>query len=378
LVLDNCEHLLDAAANFIEDLLRATAALHIVTTSREPLGIEGEQVYQVSPLDTPPERARGASEVLAYDAAQLFCARMREADSAFSLDDVNAAPVAAICRCLDGLPLALELAAARAATLGATTVATRLDHVFDLLTQGRRNSPARHRTLRATLEWSYELLSHDERRVLPRLAVFSGGFTLEAACALVGHDTPPAATEVTDCIARLLVKSFIAAERKELPVRYRLLQTTRAYLLEKLTESKELEIYRRRHAEYFRDVLKAAGSANLASSASARTFGPDIENLRAALAWTFSEPGNSSLGIELAIRSAPLWLGTSLQNECRSWIEKAVAQLGEGGAMGTPDEVVLRSMLALTLTLQEATARFTQRWSTPVSWLRHRTKGTGT
>jgi predicted ATPase len=240
LVLDNCEHLLEAAAKLIEDLLRATSALHIVTTSREPLGIEGEQVYQVPPLDSPPEQVKGASDVLAYDAVRFFCARMREADHTFSLDDVNAGPVAAICRGLDGLPLALELAAARAAALGATTVATRLDQVFDLLTQGRRASPARHKTLRAALEWSYELLSEDERCVLRRLSVFSDGFTLDAACALAGNDGAAAAIAVTDCVARLLVKSFIAADRKELPVRYRLLQTTRAYLLGRLEEGNEI------------------------------------------------------------------------------------------------------------------------------------------
>ena len=353
LVLDNCEHLLDAVANFTEDLLRATPALHIVVTSREPLGIEGEQVYQVPPLDSPPEQVKGASEVLAYDAAQFFCTRTREADYTFSLDDVNAGAVAAICRCLDGLPLALELAAARAAALGATTVATRLDRLFDLLTQGRRTSPARHRTLRATLEWSYELLSEAERRVLCRLSVFSGGFTLEAACALAGDSAAATITAVTDCVARLLVKSFIAADRKEVPVRYRLLQTTRVYLLERLTESNEIEVYRRRHAEYFRDVLITAESSSLVSREGRQTS--EIENLRAALTWAFSERGDPLLGIELAIRSAPLWFGMSLLNECRSWIEKAVAQLGACGATGTHDEVILRSTLALTLTIQGAT-----------------------
>jgi len=354
LVLDNCEHLLDAAANFIEDLLRTTSALHILVTSREPLGIEGEQVYQVPPLDSPPEQVAGAAEVLAYDAVQFFCARMREADYTFALEETNTRAVTAICRCLDGLPLALELAAARAGALGATTVAKRLDCVFDLLTQGRRTSPPRHRTLKATLEWSYELLSEDERRVLRRLSVFSGGFSLDAACELAGGDSAVVAAAVTVCVARLLTKSFIAADRKESPVRYRLLQTTRAYLLERLTESNEIEICRRRHAEYFRKALRAAGSGSLASTEGWQTFGIEIENLRAGLAWAFSPQGNPSLGIELAILSAPLWLGMSLLNECRSWIEKALAQLGARGAAGPRDEVILRSTLALILTIQGA------------------------
>jgi len=356
LVLDNCEHIIDAAAKFIEELLCATPALQIVATSREPLGIEGEQVYQVAPLSIPPEQATNATEVLAYEAAQFFYARVREADHTFSLDDVNACAVGAICRCLDGLPLALELAAPRAAALGVTTVAARLDQVFDLLLHGRRTSPPRHRTLRATLEWSYELLSEDECRVLRRLSVFSGGFTLDAACALAG-DGPSGHTAVTDCIARLVAKSFIETAQKEPLVRYRLLQTTRTYLLERLAESDDgIDAYRRRHAEYFRDLLTAAAHASLANRPRLETIGSELDNVRAALSWAFLVPDDSSLSFELAVRSAPVWLGMSLLNECRSWMEKALCRLGVSRSAGTRDEVILRSALALTLTILGATA----------------------
>ena len=356
LVLDNCEHLIDAAARFIEDLLRATSGLQVVTTSREPLGVEGEQVYQVAPLRSPPERAARAAEVLTYEAAQFFCTRVREADHTFVLDDARASAVSAICRCLDGLPLAIELAAPRAAALGVTTVAARLDRLFQLLAQGRRTSPPRHRALRATLEWSYQLLSEGERRVLRRLSIFSGGFTLEAACALAG-DPAVDDTEVIDCIARLLAKSFIETTHKEVPVRYRLLQTTQAYLFEKLTQSDEdIDVCRRRHAEYFCQLLGVTAQAPLVSNPSLQKLDPEIDNVRAALAWSFAVPGGTSLSLELAVRSAPLWLGRCLLNECRMWMEKALARLQGSGSNGTRDEVMLRSALALTLAIQGASA----------------------
>jgi predicted ATPase len=354
LVMDNCEHVIEAAASFIEVLQRATSGLQIMTTSREPLGVQGEQVYRVSPLRSPPERMSGVAEVLKYEAVQFFCARVQEAEHGFSLDEAGAEAVAAICRRLDGLPLALELAAPRAAALGVVTVAAGLNQLFDLLSHGRRTSPPRHRTLRATLEWSYGLLSGDERRVLCRLAVFSGGFTLDAACALVG-DGSIATGIVVDCVAQLLAKSFVTAERRNPPARYRLLETTRVYVLEKLTQNGDIAALRRRHAEYFRDLLEATAREGLASGSNLKFLALELDNLRAALTWTFGVQGDSSLGVALAVRSAPLWLERSLLNECRGWMAKALSQAGANGGLGTQDEVMLRSALAMTLTIQGAT-----------------------
>ena len=178
LILDSCEHVIDAAAGIAERLLKARPASHVIATSREPLRAEGEYVYRVPSLDVPPDTAEGIIEPLQWAAVKLFVARAREAAPGFALDKHVAKLVAAICRRLDGIPLALELAATRTAALGVEALAARLDDRFGLLTGGRRTALPRHQTLRATLDWSYELLSDAERVMLRRLAVFAGGFSL--------------------------------------------------------------------------------------------------------------------------------------------------------------------------------------------------------
>src|SRR6202162_2227797 len=223
LVLDNCEHVVDAAARMAESLLRANPAARVIATSREPLRLEGEWVYPVPPLAVPAEGSPDGDDPLRYGAVRLFVERARAAAPHFSPDARVAAAIAGICRPLDGIPLAIELAAARAATVGIEGLAARLDDRFRLLAGGRRTALPRHQTLRATLDWSYELLTEPERVVLGRLAIFAGGFTLQAA-SVIAADEEIAASEVVDCVANLVSKSLVAVDVGGPEARYRLLE----------------------------------------------------------------------------------------------------------------------------------------------------------
>src|ERR1700722_2828440 len=236
LVLDNCEHLVGAAACIAEALLRANPAARVMATSREPLRAEGECLYRVPPLASPKEDSQDAEELLRYGAVRLFVARARAAEPQLSPDGCVAAAIAVICRHLDGIPLAIELAAARTNALGVEELAARLDDCLHLLTGGRRTALTRHQTLRATLDWSYRLLPEPERVVLRRPAVFAGDFTAEAA-SLVAADGEIAASEVVSSLANLVTKSLVTVGIASVIAHYRLHETTRAYALEKLAES---------------------------------------------------------------------------------------------------------------------------------------------
>src|SRR6516162_1574600 len=211
LVLDNCEHVVDAAAEMVEALLRANLAARVIATSREPLRAEDERLYRVPPLAVPAEDTQALEEVLRHGAVALFVARAQEADPHFSPDQQTAAAIAAICRRLDGIPLALELAAARASTLGMQELVSRLDDCFSLLTEGRRTALRRHQTLRAALDWSYELLPASERVMLRHMSIFAGGFTLTGASAVVACAEIPASDVVGD-LSNLVAKSLATAD----------------------------------------------------------------------------------------------------------------------------------------------------------------------
>jgi predicted ATPase/DNA-binding winged helix-turn-helix (wHTH) protein len=260
LVLDNCEHVIDAAAGLAEALLHADGRLHVIATSREPLRAEGEWVYRVPPLDVPPEGSDGPDDVLQYSATKLFIERTRAADPAAQLDAGVAAAAALICRRLDGIPLAIELAAARATALGVEGLAARVNDRLSLLTEGRRTAPARHQTLRAALDWSYELLTEPERVVMRRLAVFNGDFTLDAAARVVDEvDVGDVATgDVVKNLASLVAKSLVAADVGGPVSRYRLLETMRAYAMDKLTGSGEFDAVASRHAGVHSDRFDRA------------------------------------------------------------------------------------------------------------------------
>ena len=208
LVLDNCEHVIGAAAEVVEALLHADPAACVIATSREPLRAEGECLYRVPPLAVPAEDAQALEEVLRHGAVALFVARAQAADPHFAPDQQTAAVIAAICRRLDGIPLALELAAARASTLGMQHLASRLDDCFSLLTEGRRTALRRHQTLQATLDWSYELLSESERMVLRWLSIFAGGFTLAGASSVIAS-VSMLTSDVVDGVTNLVAKSLI-------------------------------------------------------------------------------------------------------------------------------------------------------------------------
>src|SRR5258707_5429757 len=210
LVLDNCEHVVDTAAQMAEALLRSARATGVIANSRELLRTEGEWVYPVPPLAVPAEGSPDGEDPLRYGAIRLFVERASAAAPHFSPDARAAVAMAGICRRLDGIPLAIELAAARVATLGIDGLAARLEDRFRLLAGGHRTAMPRHQTLRATLDWSYELLTEPERAVLRRLAIFAGGFTLQAANTVVADDQI-AASEGVDCVANLVAKSLVTA-----------------------------------------------------------------------------------------------------------------------------------------------------------------------
>jgi predicted ATPase/DNA-binding winged helix-turn-helix (wHTH) protein len=350
LVLDNCEHVVDAAARMAEALLRTNPAARVIATSREPLRTEGEWVYPVQPLAVPAEGSPDGEDPLRYGAVRLFVKRARAAAPSFSPDARGMASMAGICRRLDGIPLAIELAAARAATLGIEGLAAGLDDCFRLLTGGRRTALARHQTLRATLDWSYELLTEPERVVLRRLAVFAGGFTLQAASTVVADDEI-AAAEVVDCVANLVTKSLVIADSGGERVRFRLLETTRAYALDKLAANGEFEQMARRHLEYYRDLFERIETEwETRPTVEWRAeYTCQIDDARAALAWAFGPGGDAATGVALAVASVPLWLEMSLLSECCGWMQAAIARLDDAAAIASRQEMKLESALGHSL-----------------------------
>src|SRR5215472_13681625 len=355
LVLDTCEHVIGAAATLAEAVLRAGGTLRLLATSREPLRAEGEWVYPVPPLTVPAENTEDADDLLRYGGVRLFVDRLRAAEPHFAPDRCSAAMIAAICRRLDGIPLAIELAAARAPALGVESLSTHLDDRFRILTAGRRTALPRHQTLRATLDWSYELLSESERVILRCLAVFAGAFRLEAASSVIAsREIAPA--EVVDGITNLVAKSLVAAEAESVPRLYRLLDTTRAYALQKLDDSGEHEWLARRHAEYYRDLFERA-EAELDTRPATEwlaDYGPKIDNLRAALDWAFSPEGDPAVGVALTTAAVPLWMRLSLLEECRGRTEQALATPGTGASRDARREMQLHAALGASLTFNRS------------------------
>lgn len=347
LLLDNCEHLIDAAARMAEALLRASPTARVIATSREPLRAEGEQIYPVPTLAVPAANIDDRTDPLEYGAVRLFVERARAAEPRFAPDERLMALLAMICRRLDGIPLAIELAAARAATLGIPELAVRLDDRLQLLTSGRRTALPRHRTLRATLDWSYELLPEAERRLLCHLAVFPAGFTLDAAVAVTGDVAGPSA--VTVGIANLVNKSLVTPERSEARGRWRLLETTRVYALEKLAETGDAVQVARCHAEFYLALFAPFSTQDRLQAAidSQDRHHGDLDNLRAALNWAFSPEGDTTLGVALAATATNLWGALSLVEEVSEWAGKALALIGD--AAGSHYEIILQYNLGVAL-----------------------------
>lgn len=349
LVLDNCEHVVDAAAKLAEAIVRSCPNVSMLATSREILRIEGEYAYRVPPLDVPPPRHDEEDVAYEYSAVQLFNARLAVLDTgSSSVRPENLPLIAAICRHLDGIPLAIEFAAARAATLGLQQTAALLSDRFSLLTAGRRMALPRHQTLRATLDWSYALLSESERTLLRRLAICAGGFTLEAATAVMGG-AGATASVVAEGIASLVAKSLVALDASTPSGRWRLLETIRAYALDKLVESGEAEQIARRHAEFFRGLLAPAMAGPLVAPDDLPRYAREIDNLRAALDWAFSrEGGDVEVGIGLAVAALPIFPPLSLLPECYRWSEQALLALDDT-KRGTVEEMRLQASLGYSL-----------------------------
>ncbi len=327
-VFDSCEHVVEAAALLAERVLKGASHVHVLATSREPLRADGESVQRIGPLDVPPpSETLTATEAAAYSAVELFVARASACVAGFELTDADAPIVAEICRRLDGIALAIELVAGRVDAFGVRGIAARLDDRLRLLTHGRRTALPRHQTLIAALDWSYEFLSEPERVVLRRLAVFAGCFNLAAAneVAAEGAVAPP---DVPDLVADLVAKSLVSVEGGRDTGLYRLLDTTRAYALAKLTEAGELHCVSSRHAEQFRALLVRPQSEWEGEPTGGwRERGHWIGNVRAALDWALGAGGDVDLGISLTLASVPLWVHLSMMQECRRHVERALARL---------------------------------------------------
>lgn len=335
LVLDSCEHIIDALAPLAERIVQEAPGLQILATSRESFRTEGERVHRLLPLACPPEgEGLGMADVLAYPASQLFVERITESLSGFEPSEEDAQLVAEICRRLDGIALAIELAAGRVNAYGIAGTASLLDSRFSLLWRGRRTAIPRHQTLSAALAWSYDLLPAAESAVLRGLSVFVGPFTLEAALA-VALSQGISEIEAVEAISNLLSKSLIATVPAE-RLRYRLLDTTRAFVGGKLVENGEADRVERAHAEYFRDFLRdiALKSASPQSAGGFLPYADHLPNVRAALIWSFSERGDRKIGVDLAASAAQFFLELTLLTECYRWTRQALASLDKPAVDG--------------------------------------------
>lgn len=349
LVFDSCEHILDYLAPLAERIVREASGLHILATSRESFRAEGERVHRLFPLDCPPQRdGLGIADILAYPATQLFVERIAESLSEFELSEEDAPLVADICRRLDGIALAIELAAGRVNAYGIAGTASLLDSRFSLLWRGRRTAVPRHHTLSAALAWSYDLLPATESATLRGLSAFVGPFTLEAALAVASCQGIGEA-EAAEAISNLLSKSLIATSPAERRLRYRLLDTTRAFVAEKLVENGEADRVARAHAEYFRDFLRdiALQSTGMQSAGGFLPYADHLPNVRAALTWSFSDGGDRMIGVDLAASAAQFFLELTLLTECYHWTQQALAS-PDASAVDGRNEMILQAALGVS------------------------------
>lgn len=329
LILDNCEHLVQAAATFADGLLRSCPDLHLIASSREGLGVAGEVLYRVPPLAAPdPHRLPPLDALAQYEAVRLFVDRAESVKPGFALTDQNAAAIAQICTRLDGIPLAIELAAARAKTLTPDQIAARLDDRFRLLTGGSRTALPRQQTLRAAIDWSFDLLSAEERTVMQRLSILVGGWTLESAEAICAGDGIDQYA-VLDFIESLLNKSMIAANLEQShAARYRMLDTIREYALEKLEAAGESDRVRQAHFNFFLKLAEAAEPKLMRGRDQASWLDRleiERENLRAALEWSISA-NRIEQAMQLATALGSFWNERGYFQEGRQWLEAGLSQ----------------------------------------------------
>ncbi len=331
LIFDNCEHLIDEVARLTDRLLAAAPHLRILATSREMLGVPGETPYQLRSMKVPDEGVP-LSSLAGFDAVQLFASRGEVAQAGFRITESNAATVVQLCKRLDGMPLALELAAARLRVLSPEQIAARLDDRFRLLTGGSRTALPRQQTLEAAIDWSYDLLSDREKKLFDRLSVFQGGFTLEAAERVCVGDGVEEA-EILDLLSRLVDKSLVAVGEGIEGPRYRMLETLRQYGRERLTKREETEPVRRRHAAYFHGLIEQA-LPHLRGPEEER-WGKRLEsehdNFRQALRWSI-DAGEAEMGQSLAGLLYRFWMLYNHVSEGRDWLDQVMA-VGTGSAL---------------------------------------------
>ncbi|HEV2673093.1 MAG TPA: hypothetical protein VGV37_01045 [Aliidongia sp.] len=327
IILDNCEHLTEALANFAEILLRRCPEVRMLSTSRERLGLIGESLFRVESLTVPPRgEVPDSATADRWASVSLFADRARAVDRDFVVDEVTVGPIVEICRRLDGIPLALELAAARLSVMSVREVASGLSERFRISPRDGRGLPARHRTLQATMDWSYELLLPEEQHAFRQAGVFSGSWTLDAATAVLGE--PGASSwQVLDLIAALVDKSLIVAEKAGQERRFHLLETMRAYALDRLETLNERGEAQARHATYYLARMAAAEAnwQDVPTEAWLGAIEPQLDNIRAALDAAFSGRIDRSIGLELAAATPLLWTEASLQHEGRRWLALAGA-----------------------------------------------------
>jgi predicted ATPase/DNA-binding winged helix-turn-helix (wHTH) protein len=349
-ILDSCEHLIEKTAEIAGHIVRNAPHIYILATSREALHVPGEHVLRLCPLECPPERpGLTASEVIAYPAVRLFAERVSARRGEFSLRDDEAPMVAEICRKLDGIALAIELAAGRAAVFGVRNTVARLGSRLDLLKFGRRTANPRHQTLIATLDWSHDLLSEVERVVLRRVAIFIGHFSLDAAFA-VAEQEGIHRSEIEGAVENLVNKSLLGAWHSYQGMLYRLLDTTRSYALEKLAASGEHNFIAARHANHLSQSLEN-NRDNRFDREPGRPLADAVQyylgDIRAALEWSFGADRNDGAAVRMAAAASQLFLAKSLFVECRGWMERAIDRIAAD--CDPRDQMEIHASLALSL-----------------------------
>ncbi len=346
LLLDNCEHVLEAAAELSGALMQHCPNTLLLATSREAMKTPGEHVYRVPPLEVPKANHPRPERLLEFSAVELFVGRTQALDDRFAPGPSQLSEIAAICRHLDGIPLAIEFAAARAATLGVGQVEAGLRNRFEMLTNRRRTALPRHRTLRAALDWSYELLTEAERILLHHLALFAGGFTLQAAVEVTGSSI---AGDILDALDSLVAKSLVALDEFEARGRWRLLETIRIYALEKLRLTSEADLAAARHAGFYRHMIVTGITDMDATSSVLIPYLQEIDNVRVAIDWSFSKTGEAEIGVDLTAAYTSVWLQFFFYTECRERCEIALSRRTPGDDPNTPTHLRLRLGLGRAL-----------------------------
>ena len=347
LVLDSCEHVLDDAAELSEDLLRAVPDLSILATSREPLLVEGEVTVRLEGLGGPegPSDPVALEEALAYPAVELFVERAAAGDDKLSFADSDVPMLAEISRRLDGIPLAIELAAASVASLGLHGVGALVRDRYSTISAGRRTAPTRQRTMRATLEWSFDRLSNDEQDLLVRLSVFRSMFSLAGAQAV--NPQPPELT--VQLLSDLVAKSLVIVDHRWAVTHFRLLETTRGFAEEKLREWDDIADVRRRHAAHLAALFAAerTGIRTDPSMDRRQEFRSRVDDVRSAIGWSLSPAGEARVGIRLVIDSGPMWLSLGILGEYVAIVDEATDRLWQDPAIDAKDAIWLAPSLHL-------------------------------